>query len=157
MTSRLLDMTVDELREVLAAAGDKPYRAEQLADWVYKKGVVEPAAMTNLPAAAAALFEVITSRIVTRHESDDGCTKLLLELHDGHRVETVMIPAKRRATACLSTQAGCAMGCAFCASGLDGLERNLTGGEILEQVLILQAAAARKVSAAASTVGAPRP
>lgn len=146
MTLRMLDMTVDELRQAVVAAGHEPYRAEQLADWVYKKGVAEPERMTNVPAAAAGLFEVLTSRIIARRESDDGCTKLLLELHDGHRVETVMIPAARRATACVSTQAGCAMGCAFCASGLDGLGRNLSCGEIIEQVLHLRTATERRAT-----------
>ena len=146
MTSRMLDMTVDQLGETLVAAGHERYRAGQLADWVYRKGVVEPARMTNVPAAAAGLFDLMTSRIAARRVSADGCTKLLLQLHDGRRVETVMIPAEGRATACVSTQVGCAVGCAFCASGLDGLERNLACGEILEQVLHLQAAAGRKAT-----------
>ena len=146
MTAHLLDMTRDELRQALADAGHKPYRADQLADWVYTKGVVDPAKMSNVPAETAGLFDILTSRIVRRSESDDGCAKLLLELHDAHRVETVLIPARPRATACLSTQVGCAMGCAFCASGLDGLARNLTGAEILEQVLQLQIDTGRKVT-----------
>ena len=146
MTLHMLDMTIDELRQAVAGGGDKPYRADQLADWVYRKGVVDPARMSNVPAAVSGLFDVLTSRVVRRAESDDGCVKLLLELHDGHRVETVLIPAGRRATACVSTQVGCAMGCAFCASGLDSLARNLTGGEILEQVLHLQIAAGEKVT-----------
>ncbi len=146
MTLHMLDMTIDELRQAVAAGGEKAYRADQLADWVYRKGVVDPARMSNVPAAVSGLFDVLTSRVVQRVESDDGCIKLLLELHDGHCVETVLIPAARRATACVSTQVGCAMGCAFCASGLDSLARNLTGGEILEQLLSLQVATERKVT-----------
>ena len=146
MTLHMLDMTLDELRQALAEAGHKPYRADQLADWVYNKGVVDPAKMSNIPSETAGLFDVLTSRVVRRSESADGCVKLLLELHDGHRIETVLIPAGPRATACVSTQVGCAMGCAFCASGLDSLARNLTGAEILEQVLHIQLDAGRPVT-----------
>ncbi len=146
MIRSMLDMTSDELRRLLADAGQQAYRADQLADWVYKKGVVDPAEMSNIPAAVARLVPVLTSRVAARSESDDGCLKLLIELHDAQRIETVLIPTARRATACVSTQVGCAMGCAFCASGLDGLVRNLTAGEIIEQVLHLQVAAGRKVT-----------
>jgi len=142
----MLDMTIDDLRRAVAAAGHKAYRADQLADWVYRKGLVDPARMSNVPASVSGLVDVLTSRLVQRAESDDGCVKLLLELHDGHRVETVLIPTSRRATACVSTQVGCAMGCAFCASGMDGLARNLAAAEILEQVLHLQVAAGRKAT-----------
>ena len=146
MTRPMLDMTTDELHRVFAEAGLKAYRAEQLADWVYKKGVVDPAEMSNIPAAIAQLAPVLTSHVAARVDSDDGCIKLLIELHDAQRIETVLIPTGRRTTACVSTQVGCAMGCGFCASGLDGLVRNLTAGEIIEQVLHLQVASGRKVT-----------
>ena len=142
----LLDMTFDQLRHAVAEAGGKPYRAAQLADWVYKKGVTDPAAMTNLPGALVERFEILTSRVVDRADSSDQCVKLLLATRDGGHVETVLIPEQRRTTACLSTQIGCAMGCTFCASGTDGLQRNLTGGEILEQMLHLRQASERAIS-----------
>ena len=87
----------------------------------------------------AEAFEVFTTRVAAHRKSDDGTEKLLLELADGQRTECVLLrDDKQRRTICISTQVGCAMGCVFCASGLDGLVRNLTRGEILEQMLRLQ-------------------
>ncbi len=146
MKTALLDMTIDELRKAVASLGQPAYRAEQLADWVYGRGVTDPAAMTNVPKALREAFVVLTSRVAVRTESEDGTIKLLLEMEDGEHVETVLIPSGKRATVCVSTQAGCAMGCSFCASGLGGLQRNLTSGEILEQVLHLQQVAERRVT-----------
>ena len=139
-------MTLDEVRAALAEAGEKPYRADQLADWVYSKAVTDPARMSNVPDGAAGMFAFLTSTVANRAESTDGTVKLLLDLHDGEQAETVLIPSPRRATACLSAQVGCAMGCAFCASGLDGLRRNLSAGEIVEQILHLRQATDRKVT-----------
>ena len=142
----LLEMTFEELRDAMADAGGKPYRAGQLADWVYTKGVTDPTAMTNLPTALAERFEILISRAVSRADSRDECVKLLIETHDSEHVETVLIPDQRRTTACLSTQVGCAMGCTFCASGADGLRRNLAAGEILEQILHLRQASGRTIT-----------
>ena len=146
MTRPMLDMTIAELRDALAEAGHKAFRAKQLADWVYKKGVVDPGRMSNIPASLGDSLGVLTSRVVGQIGCEDGCVKLLVELHDAECIEAVLIPSAHRATACVSTQVGCAMGCAFCASGLDGLVRNLTAGEVLEQVLHLQLAGERKVT-----------
>ena len=146
MKPKLLDMTVEQVRAALAEQGVEPYRAEQLADWVYRKGVTDPARMTNLPAALVERFEILTSRVAARADSRDGTVKLLLEYDDGQRVETVLIPSGKRATVCLSAQAGCAMGCVFCASGLDGLGRNLTCGEMLQQVIHLRQATGSKAT-----------
>lgn len=146
MKASFLDMTVEQARAALTEAGEPAYRAEQLADWVYCKAVTDPAAMTNLPAAAAARFDILTSRVAARADSRDGTVKLLLEYTDGQRIETVLIPSGNRAAACVSAQAGCAMGCTFCASGLDGLGRNLTGGEILQQVLHLRQATGKRIT-----------
>jgi len=134
------EMTREKARDVLTAAGHKAFRAKQLADWVYCKGVTDPTAMSNLPADVADEFEFLTSTIAARADSRDGTTKLLLGLHDACQVETVLIPAEKRATACLSTQAGCAVGCRFCASGLGGLQRNISSGEILQQLVHLRQA-----------------
>jgi len=146
MTRPLLEMTIDELRDALVQDGHKAFRTKQLADWVYKKGVVEAGLMSNIPPSLVESHPVLTSRVVDRTDCDDGCIKLLVELHDGEHIEAVLIPTSQRASACVSTQVGCAMGCAFCASGLDGLVRNLTSGEILEQVLHLQIACERKIT-----------
>ncbi len=146
MNRPLLEMTLDELRAAMTDKGLPGYRAEQLADWVYRKGVTDPAAMSNLPAGVLEGLDILTSHIVERTDSPDGVTKLLLEMPDNERVETVLIPAGNRATACVSTQVGCAMGCAFCATARDGLRRNLRTEEILQQVLHLRQATGREIT-----------
>ena len=146
MKLQVLEMTLQKLRAAAVELGQGEYRADQLADWVYRKSVADPGKMTNLPHEFASQVAVLTSRPADRADSSDGTVKLLLELADGQRVETVMIPAGRRATACVSTQVGCGIGCGFCASGLDGVRRNLGSGEIIEQILHLQIACARRVS-----------
>jgi 23S rRNA (adenine2503-C2)-methyltransferase len=133
-------MTRPEARDILLAAGHKAFRAKQLADWVYGKGVTDVAMMSNIPASVADDLSFLTSSIAARTDSRDGTTKLLLDLHDGCQVETVLIPSPSRVTACVSTQAGCAVGCKFCASGLGGLQRNISSGEILEQLIHLRQA-----------------
>jgi 23S rRNA (adenine2503-C2)-methyltransferase len=145
-TLSILELTPDDLRRQMEAMGAPAFRADQVADWVYKKAVADPAAMTNLPKDLQAALRVFTSRVAARADSEDGTFKLLLEYADGQRVETVLIPTPDRATACLSTQIGCGMECTFCASGQGGLVRNLSGGEILQQVLHLQQASGRRVT-----------
>ena len=142
----LLERTYDELADIVQQLGQERFRAQQLADWVYHKGVTDPAAMTNLSAEFVERFTILTSSVVARADGADGTIKLLIELADGERTECVLIPEANRATACVSTQVGCGMGCVFCASGLSGLARDLTGGEILEQVLHLHQAAQRKIT-----------
>jgi 23S rRNA (adenine2503-C2)-methyltransferase len=146
MPFNVLEMTIDQLGQAVVAAGFEPYRARQIADWVYRKGVTDPAKMTNLPAELASQVRVLTSRVADRADSEDGTTKLLLELEDGQRIEAVLIPTEKRATACLSTQVGCAFRCGFCATGLGGLHRNLTSGEMLQQLLHLEAAVGRRLT-----------
>jgi 23S rRNA (adenine2503-C2)-methyltransferase len=146
----VLDMTAQELTEELAARGQPAYRTGQIAAWVWKRDAGSFDEMTDLPAALrrelAAEYAILTARVAARADSTDGSFKLLLELADGKRIETVAIPAKERLTACVSTQVGCAMRCEFCATGLDGFERNLTAGEIVEQVMQIQRAAGSRVT-----------
>lgn len=146
----VLEMTVEDLAGELAAVGAPAYRARQVAGWVWQRGVYDLARMTDLPAglreALAQRLAVLTGRAERRSEAPDGVVKLLLGWPDGTSVETVLIPADRRRTACISTQVGCGMGCAFCASGLGGVERDLSAGEIVEQVLQLQVAVGERVT-----------
>jgi 23S rRNA (adenine2503-C2)-methyltransferase len=97
--------------------------------------------MSDLPKSLrdelAADFRLWTSRVVQHKKSDDGTEKLLVELHDGQQIECVLLRDGTRRTICISTQVGCAMGCVFCASGLAGVARNLSAGEIVEQMLLL--------------------
>lgn len=118
------------------------YRARQVWHWVFQRRCVGFEEMTDLPIALRAeLAEsctLWTTSVAAHQVSRDGTEKLLLELADGHRVECVLLrQGPLRRTICISTQVGCAMGCVFCASGLDGVARNLTQGEIVEQVLRL--------------------
>jgi 23S rRNA (adenine2503-C2)-methyltransferase len=119
---------------------DQPrYRVEQVLDWIYVKGAAAFEQMTNLSktlrAALTERADIFRAELVTESVATDGTRKLLLKWPDGQTVETVWIPDAERHTACLSSQVGCAVGCQFCASGLDGLQRNLTTGEIVEQAV----------------------
>ena len=146
----LLGMTAGELAAEIQSLGERAFRARQIAEWVWKKRAVSFSEMSDLPAELrgrlAGRLEILTARLVRQVRSADGTLKGLLELHDAEHIEAVAIPTAGRLTACVSTQVGCAMGCAFCATGLEGLRRNLTAGEIVEQVFHLQAAAGRRVT-----------
>lgn len=135
----LAGMTRAEILEFVRASHLQSFRANQLADWIYRHRTVDPAAMSNLPAAfrdtLAAGLLAPSSHISAADRTADGTEKLLLTLHDGEAVEMVIIPSEERVTFCLSTQVGCPVRCRFCASGADGLTRNLEAGEIVEQML----------------------
>ena len=146
MKPHLLDLTFDELAAAVKTSGQPNYRTQQLADWVYRKGVTDPVAMTNLPNELATQFTLMTSCVTARSASEDGTIKLLLGFPDGEQVECVLIPSAKRMTACVSTQVGCAMGCEFCASGMAGFQRNLSAVEILEQVLQLHQAGGQPIT-----------
>lgn len=117
-------------------------RVRQIRRWVLQGRAETFLPMTDLPkglrAELADSFEVFSSRIDTHQAAADGTHKLLLRLSDGHTIECVLISDAGRATACISTQVGCGMGCVFCASGLNGVARNLSPGEILEQLVRLR-------------------
>jgi 23S rRNA (adenine2503-C2)-methyltransferase len=144
------DLTLAELRDELAAMGEKPYRAAQVFDWLYKKKVSRFDEFTSLPKALreklAARFSFAALDVDDRRASADGTTKLLLRLRDGRHIETVLIPDRsgRRLTVCLSTQVGCKFACAFCASGRHGFQRHLAPSEVIGQVLAAERAAGRE-------------
>jgi 23S rRNA (adenine2503-C2)-methyltransferase len=126
--------------------GEPAYRAGQVASWLVR-GVDDPMRMTDLPAALrerlADMTAGSTPELVAHHVADGGRThKFLLRFRDGEAIETVLMRYPRRATVCISTQAGCAMGCPFCATGQAGLRRQLTAGEIVRQVVVAQQALA---------------
>ena len=146
----LLDMPPDDVAAELASLGEPGYRARQVLAWVWRRGATDFASMTDLPAGLrqrlADRLAILTGRVTRRTDSADGVVKLLVEWPDRRHVETVLIPAGARRTACLSTQVGCPVGCAFCASGIGGLERDLTAGEIVEQIFHLQAVSQDRVT-----------
>lgn len=137
----IFGMDLSELTSVLKPYNLPNYRAKQIAEWLYKKKAATFDDMTNLPLELrqklGADFCIIRPRIKDRLNSADSNTiKYLLEFADGTAVETVLMQHSYGNSVCVSTQAGCAMGCAFCASTLHGRARNLTAGEILSQVII---------------------
>jgi len=139
----LLDHTLQQFREWLAEHGLPAYRAGQVWRWVFRRRARSFEDMTDLPAAVRRLlaeeFRIETTEVAVRQTADDGTEKLLLRLADAEQIECVLLRDDRgHHTACLSTQVGCGMGCAFCATGMGGVARNLTLAEILEQLLQLQ-------------------
>ena len=170
----IFDMTLEELQAWCAERNMQKFRAAQIMEWVYEKGVADPGAMSNLSKldreTLAAHMTFLSGTIVRRQSATDGVEKLLIEWDDGgkskaakqrdseaeegenktalnvlaaagdpsRQTECVMIPAEDRRTACISSQIGCPVGCRFCASGLGGLDGNLSAGRIVEQVWLLQ-------------------
>ena len=137
----LAELERPALEALLEGRGLDRFRARQLFRWIYRHGVTDLAAMTDLPrelrAALADEVTIATPTVVERERSADGTEKLLLQLADGRRIESVFIPDTPSMTFCISTQVGCAMACAFCLTGKMGLVRNLTAGEIAGQVRVL--------------------
>ena len=157
----LVGCSTSEVREVVSAATGLPaYRGAQVAEWLYRRvmpgqGGGFPAdftGMTDLPKEVrAALAEHFGNPVLlpgeTRTDARDGTTKILARLADGnHPIECVLLPDEKRVSVCLSTQAGCPMACAFCATGTQGLTRNLSAAEIVAQFLLLQSRSARRIS-----------
>lgn len=135
----LLGLFPEEIDELLASRGLEPYRSEQIVEWLYERGVRSFKEMTNLPKnlrseleeslsiTGIALLKAQVSRL-------DGTKKFLFGLDEDKAVESVLLPDGKRSTVCISTQVGCSFGCIFCASGGEGLVRNLRAGEIVDQV-----------------------
>jgi 23S rRNA (adenine2503-C2)-methyltransferase len=132
----------DELRRMLAPWIDRPFRADQVYEAIHRQGVGELGAVTTLSKALRQTLEerftVGLPRVASRQTSPDGTVKLLLELADGAGIEAVDIPEGDRRTLCLSSQAGCALGCTFCVTGYWGAGRDLTPGEIVAQYLVIR-------------------
>jgi len=134
----LKDHSIETLRERFAGAGLPAYRAEQVAGWLYGRGVEDLDAMTDLSLdlreQLAADWDTRALEIEAVQRSRDGTVKAALRTRDGARIETVMIPEEERATLCVSSQVGCPLACSFCATGALGFTRNLTPGEIVDQL-----------------------
>ncbi len=134
-------LSLSELEVFIVGIGEKKFRASQIMEWIWKKGAVSFDDMSNLPKPLrdklSENFRFGNVVCVYSVASVDGTRKFLFETADSYRFEGVLIPSADRVTACISTQVGCQMGCAFCATGQLGFKRNLTSGEIFHQVFSL--------------------
>jgi 23S rRNA (adenine2503-C2)-methyltransferase len=134
----LKDYSIETLRERFARDGLAPYRAEQIAGWLYQRGIEDPQAMSDLGrdvrTRLAGEWDTRALEVAKVERSADGTLKATLEARDGARVESVLIPEEERTTLCVSTQHGCPLACSFCATGAMGFGRNLATSEIIDQV-----------------------
>ncbi len=134
----LLDLDLAGLKAWLAQIGEKPFRANQLLRWIYQRGETDFAAMTDLARTfrerLPEVAEIRLPKIVSDKISDDGTRKFLMDVGASNLIETVFIPEADRGTLCVSTQVGCALDCAFCSTGKQGFNRNLTTAEIIGQL-----------------------
>lgn len=142
MKKNIFGLTPEELKDELQEFKLPAYRTKQMAEWMYQKGARSFTEMTNLPKnlreELGESYEIQEAKPVSRWDSNDGKTsKFLLEFADGVAVETVLMRQPYGNSVCISTQAGCAMGCAFCASTVHGVARSLTRGEMLAEVLYI--------------------
>lgn len=135
-------MTLEELGAWLGEFGHPAYRARQILEWIYQRGAESFEQMSNLPKSLRAWLmenaEITVGQIELETLAEDATRKLLIRFVNDARVETVWIPSEDRHTACVSSQVGCPVGCRFCASGMDGVERNLSAAEIVEQAWRIQ-------------------
>ncbi len=138
MTVNLLDFDGESLTAWFAEQGEKPFRAKQVLRWIHRAGVADFDAMTDIAKSLREKLKakavVVPPAIVSDKLSDDGTRKFLIDVGNGNAVETVFIPEGDRGTLCISTQAGCALDCAFCSTGKQGFNRNLTVAEIIGQL-----------------------
>ncbi len=138
MAVNLLDVDLEGLTAYCESLGEKRFRAVQLYRWIHQKGAADFGAMSDLAkslrAKLAGAAEVRALPVLSEHVSADGTVKWLFDVGGGNAVETVFIPEDDRGTLCVSSQAGCAVGCRFCSTGHQGFSRNLTTGEIVAQL-----------------------
>ena len=142
MKQNIYDYSLEELSQYFTGIGEKPFRANQIFEWLYRNRVTDFSSMTNI---SRKLIEVIEQQfsitqleLVTKQVSKDGTTKYLFRLSDGNLIETVLMVHNYGNSVCVTSQVGCNMGCAFCASGELKKIRNLTLGEMVQQVLMVQ-------------------
>ena len=136
------EASLGELENKLLSWGKSKYHAKQILTWIYQKGAYEFNSMSDLSVdlrnTLANEFYILGLSLADLQKSSDGTVKFLFELNDGNLIEAVNIPAAKRVTGCISSQAGCKFACEFCASALKGFKRNLATGEILDEVLYLK-------------------
>lgn len=139
----LFDLTLKELTDIITSLGEPAYRAKQVYEGIYKKASPSFDKINGIPKELRQKLSELTefshlTPQIDKLSSDNHTRKILFKLPDGAQVETVLMGYIKRRTACISTQAGCALGCTFCATGQGGLQRNITSGEIVEQVMFFE-------------------
>jgi 23S rRNA (adenine2503-C2)-methyltransferase len=144
-------LNLDELKELMVRLGEKPFRAKQLYEWMHVKLARNYDEMTNLPKSLKEKLEeectyMSLKEVTVQTSKIDGTKKFLFELYDGNLVESVWMKYHHGNSVCISSQVGCRMGCRFCASTLDGLERNLTPSEMLDQIYAISRITNERVS-----------
>lgn len=134
----LLNFNLEQMRQFCTELGEKPYRAQQLMQWIHQVGVADFAEMSNLGKALrerlSSMASIELPEIVASQQSQDGTHKWLMKLSCGNCIETVFIPEAKRGTLCVSSQVGCGLNCSFCSTAKQGFNRNLTTAEIISQV-----------------------
>ncbi len=150
MKKKIKDFTLNELKEEMENIGEKPFRATQIWEWLYKENVSSFDEMTNLSLPLRTKlndnYEIGTYNIIKKLESKDGTKKFLFDILDGNAIETVLMEYKFGKSICVSSQVGCKMGCKFCASTGIQFARSLSAGEIVEQILAVQREEKVKIS-----------
>ena len=140
MKTELTDLTKEELTAEIIKLGEKSFRAKQIWQWIYYRGITDFNLMSNLSLSLRQKlnenYKITRPKVITEQISVDKTHKWLLEFADGERVEMVYIPEKDRGAVCISTQVGCAMGCKFCHTGSQHFTRNLTTSEIVGQFMV---------------------
>ena len=147
----LLNLNYQQMRQFMSDCGEKPYRAQQLMQWIHQAGFHDFTQMTNLGKALrerlTQIAEIPLPEMVACQQSNDGTHKWLLKLECGNCIETVYIPEAKRGTLCVSSQVGCALNCTFCSTAKQGFNRNLTTAEIIAQVWLAVRALSRQQGA----------
>lgn len=142
MKQSIYDLTYEKLTEMLIEHGEKKFRAKQVWDWLYKKRINSFSEMKNVNQSCIDILEenyiINTMTVDLKQESEDGTIKFLFKLHDDNLIETVLMRHHYGLSVCVTTQVGCNIGCTFCASGLLAKSRDLTSGEIVEQIMHVQ-------------------
>src|SRR5690554_1778781 len=142
MKNSIYSLTFEQLAEWMVTSGEKKFRAKQVWDWLYKKRVTRFGDMKNLNKSCLELlqenFIIQSMEVELKQESADGTIKFLFKLSDGNLIETVLMRQKYGLSVCVTTQVGCNLGCSFCASGLLTKSRDLSSGEIVEQIMNVQ-------------------
>lgn len=136
----LLGLDYKGMQAFFESIGEKPYRAQQVLQWIHSFGIQDFSAMTNLSKELrkylSQIAEITLPKILHEKTAEDGTSKWVIQLHDGNCIETVFIPARTRGTLCISSQVGCVLNCDFCSTGKQGFNRNLTTAEIISQLWI---------------------